>query len=71
MASSMAPLDRTAKRLARLRRAQGLTQQQLAAKAGLSREFLNRLEHARLDPSLTTLVKLAKALRVKVTELVK
>ena len=37
--------------------------------AGLSRTFLTRLELGQHDPSLSTLVRLAKALRVSVTEL--
>lgn len=47
-----------------------MTQQQLAKKAGISRGFLARLETARHDPKLSTLEKLAKALRVKVAKLV-
>jgi len=46
-----------------------MTQQELAAKAGISRGYLARLETARQDPTLTTLEKLAKALRVKVARL--
>jgi transcriptional regulator with XRE-family HTH domain len=67
----MAPLERLATRLRRLRHARRLTQAQLAAKAGLSREYLARLETARQDPTLSTLEKLAKALRVTAAELVR
>jgi transcriptional regulator with XRE-family HTH domain len=67
----MAPIERMAGRIVKLRKDRRMTQQQLADKAGISREFLNRLERARMDPSLTTLEKLAKALRVKVADLVK
>jgi transcriptional regulator with XRE-family HTH domain len=38
-------------------------------KARISREYLWRLESGRQDPTLGTLEKLAKALKVKVTEL--
>jgi len=48
-----------------------MTQQELADAAGISREYLVRLEGARQDPTLGTLEKLAKALKVKVAELVK
>jgi transcriptional regulator with XRE-family HTH domain len=58
-----------AKRLKTLRRGRGLTQEALAARAGLSRTYLARLETARQDPTLSTLVKLAKALRVPVRAL--
>ncbi|MGH2625503.1 MAG: helix-turn-helix domain-containing protein [Anaerolineales bacterium] len=62
---------RLAVRLRTLRRDRGLTQQQLAAKAGLSREYLARLERARQDPTLSTLAKLAKALRVTAADLLR
>ncbi len=67
----MAPIARLALRLRTLRRARGLTQEQLAAKAGLSREYLARLETARQDPTLTTLEKLAKALKVTAGDLLR
>jgi transcriptional regulator with XRE-family HTH domain len=56
-------------RVKRLRQQRGMTQEQLAAKAGISRPYLARLETARQDPTLSTLEKLAKALRVKVGRL--
>lgn len=59
-----------AKRLRGLRRQRGLTQEALAAKAGLSRTYLARLETARQDPTLSTLVELAKALNVPASALV-
>jgi transcriptional regulator with XRE-family HTH domain len=65
----MTPGDRMVKRLKTLRRRRGLTQEGLAAKAGLSRTYLARLETARQNPTLSTLVKLAKALGVPVTAL--
>jgi transcriptional regulator with XRE-family HTH domain len=65
----MTPGERMARRLKILRRRRGLTQEALAAKAGLSRTYLARLETARQDPTLSTLVKLAKALGVPVTAL--
>ena len=56
-------------RLKRLRKTRGLTQQALAVKAGLSLGYLARLEVGMHDPRVSTLRKLAKALRVPVTEL--
>jgi len=67
----MAPIARLALRLRTLRQARGLTQEQLAAKAGLSREYLARLETAPQDPTLTTLEKLAKALKVTAGDLLR
>jgi transcriptional regulator with XRE-family HTH domain len=65
----MSPIDRVAQRLQTLRTRRGWTQAELAAKAGISRGYLARLETARQDPTLTTLERLARALRVKVTRL--
>ena len=48
-----------------------MTQVQLAARAGISRGYLARLETARQDPRLATLRRLAKALRVDIARLVK
>ncbi len=56
-------------KIQRLRQKRGMTQEALAAKAGVSRGFLARLETGRHDPSLTTVGKLAKALKVKLGEL--
>ncbi len=60
---------RLAMRLKQLRKQRGLTQAQLAKKMGLSHGYLARLEIGMHDPPLSTLEKLAKALRVKVAEL--
>jgi transcriptional regulator with XRE-family HTH domain len=65
----MTTRERMAIRVKRLRERRGLTQEGLAAKAGISRTYLARLETARQDPTLSTLEKLAKALRVKVGRL--
>jgi transcriptional regulator with XRE-family HTH domain len=58
-----------AMRLKRLREQQGLTQEALAKKAGISRAYLARLEMGRHDPHLSRLRKLAKALGVSAAEL--
>ena len=54
----------------RLRKKQGLTQEALARRTGVTREYITRLELGRHDPMFSTLVKLAKALKVTVAELV-
>jgi len=56
--------------LKRLREERGLTQERLAKRSGVSHGYLARLEIGMHDPSLSTLAKLAKALRVSVAELV-
>ena len=56
-------------RLKQFRAVRGMTQEALAKKAGISRVYIARLETGKQDPTLSTLVKLAKALKVKVAEL--
>ena len=65
----MRAIQRFGKQLQRLRTRRGLTQEQLGVTASLSRTFLTRLELGQHDPTLSTLVRLAKALRVSVPEL--
>ncbi len=54
-----------------LRLKQELTQKRLAAKAKMSHAYLSNIETGKADPSLSTLKRLAKALGVSVSELVK
>jgi len=61
---------RLAMRFKRLREERGLTQDRLAKRSGVSHGYLARLEIGMHDPSLSTLKKLAKALKVTVAELV-
>ena len=65
----MRAIQRFGQQLQRLRTRRGLTQEQLAVKAGLVRVYVTKLEQGEHDPTLTILVRLAKALRVSVTEL--
>ena len=48
-----------------------LSQEKLAEKAGLSTVFISRVERGIESPSVDSLVKIAKALDVKVRDLVK
>ncbi len=65
----MRAIQRFGQQLQRLRTNRGLTQEQLAVKAGLVRVYVTKLEQGEHDPTLTMLVRLAKALRISVTEL--
>lgn len=66
----MTPIGKyLAMRLKQLRERRGLTQKQLAKKVGLSHGYLARLEIGMHDPPLSTLVKLAKGLKVPVMKL--
>jgi transcriptional regulator with XRE-family HTH domain len=64
-------IEKLAARIKELRKERGMIQPVLARKAGLSEGYLARLETQRHDPRLTTLLKLARALRVPVAELLK
>ena len=57
------------KRLKRLRVGKDMSQAALAKRAGLTREYVNKLEAGKQDPSLSTLNALAKALGVPVAAL--
>ena len=57
--------------LKRLRERRGLTQQQLADRVGAHRVTLAKLETGALRPGVDVLEGLAKALKVKVTDLLK
>jgi transcriptional regulator with XRE-family HTH domain len=48
----------------------GFSQEKLAEKAGLSTVFISRVERGIESPSLDSLVKIAKALKIKVRDLV-
>lgn len=56
--------------LRRVRLAAGLTQEQLALQAGVQRNFVSLIETGQNQPTITTIVKLAKALGMKASELV-
>lgn len=53
-----------------LRKQAGLTQEQLGFEADLERNFISMLERGERQPTLTTLMKLAKPLRKKASQLV-
>lgn len=61
---------RFAMRLKRLRAQRKMSQADLSKASGVSREYIARLELGQQDPTLGTMTKLAKALKVKVAELV-
>jgi transcriptional regulator with XRE-family HTH domain len=59
------------KTLQRLRKAKKMSQAELARRADLSREYVNKIEAGRYDPPLSTINALAKALGVKPAALMK
>ncbi len=52
------------------RKEAGLTQEQLAEKASLSYKYLGEVERGIVNVSLDSLMRIAKALRLKVADLV-
>ena len=58
------------KRLREYRRSCGVTQEQLAEKVGVSLEWIGRIERGLYFPNWLLLIKIAKALRVKVQDLI-
>ena len=54
---------------ARLRRAKGLTQEEIEARSGFSQQYLSSLERGRRNPTVITLYELAQALGVSHIEL--
>ncbi len=67
----MKELKEIGKNIARIRRKKGLTQLDVAAATGMEANSLGRIENGRTNPTVRTLLKLAKALGVSLSELVK
>ena len=62
-------LRELAERIKTLREAQGWTQEQFAERAAMQRSYLADLELGRRNPSVRTLVKVANAFGIAVSEL--
>jgi len=60
-----------AERIKKIRKKKGITQEQLAERAGLNRTHLYRLETGKQSMTLRTLKIIADALEIRVRELVK
>ena len=56
---------------ARLRKAKGLTQEEVEARSGVSQQYLSSLERGRRNPTVITLYELAQVLEVSVADLVR
>lgn len=57
------------KRIKNLRETAGLTQETLAEKAGISLDFLGKIEVSINKPGLRSLLKIANALNIEIKEL--
>ncbi len=60
---------RLGKKIQKLRKQQGITQEAFAERVHISRTHMGHIEQGRAAPSLKLLTKLAKALTVPVSEL--
>lgn len=57
------------KKVQRLRKSANLTQEQLAEKINISRAYMGYIEQGRNSPSLEILEKIARALKVRMSDL--
>lgn len=57
--------------LKRLRGEKGLTQADIAKAVGVTCPYLSSIENGKVNPKLSTLAKLAKAVGIKTEELIK
>ncbi len=64
-------LVRFGERLRELRKARGLSQEELSFKADLHRTYIGMIERAEKNITLSNIEKLANALNVEITELFK
>ena len=66
----MSPTPRQmGKRIQALRKKRNFSRQELAARAGVSREYIRKLEGGSYDPTVGTLQRIARAFGVPLTEL--
>lgn len=61
--------ERFGNRIKELRRAKGLSQEELAFKAGLHRTYLGGIERGERNPSLKNITAIAEALAITLSEL--
>ena len=68
--SSITPQDAFGQALRRLRMAAGLSQEQLGLNSGVQRNFISLIETGQNQPTVSTIFKLAAALKIKPSTLV-
>lgn len=67
--SRVALLKKFASNVRRVRESRGMSQTTLASLAAISRPRLNQLEQAKQDPRVSTVLKIARALKVPISNL--
>lgn len=63
--------EKLGKRLSEVRKKKGITQEELAFKAGLNRAYIGYIERGERNPSVHTIAKIALALDTELPELFK
>lgn len=58
-----------AKNIARIRKEKGITQEALAYQAGLNRAYIGYIERGERKPTIETVEKIARVLRIQTKEL--
>lgn len=66
---SQAIREKLGKKIQKLRKDQGISQEEFAHKVGISRTHAGHIEQGRKSPSLEVLEKMAKVLKIRVKEL--
>jgi len=56
-------------KIRQLRQEQNLTQEELAFKVGVDRSYMGFVERGEKNPTLSTLMKIAKALKISIKDL--
>lgn len=56
------------RKLRLLRESKGLSQEELAARAGLDRSYISLVERGRRSPTVNTLVKIADVLEIEIRD---
>ncbi len=61
--------QKIAEKIRKIRKERNMSQEELAFKAGLNRAYVGYIERGERKPSIDTLSKIAKVLKVKVSQL--
>lgn len=63
--------EKLGQNLKRIRIEKGISQNKIARILGIDRAFISNIENGKTNPTLATIAKIAKAIRVSVGELMK
>jgi transcriptional regulator with XRE-family HTH domain len=62
-------LEKFGERMQKIRKANGVSQEELASKLSMHRTYIGMVERGERNPTIRTLYKIAKALKVKSSDL--